>query len=196
MCYLIAGIITFIYKMQPERLMLNQTITSKSTICYVRLMSYVIDRLVKITSTPQLKTRIDYYIAYFYLYNVMCKNDMSLDSLRGYALKASGISDSDAIKVDALIDEKDFADLDTFCKGLSKNFNIEINVSAVLSTWLQAFQTGTQYAMEFFPSFSMMLTHTYIGGYLVNQTAIEKICGTDAVLFVKELFKIIDEVAK
>jgi NAD-dependent DNA ligase len=70
----------------------------------------------------------------------------------------------------------------------------DMQVSNVLSYWMNAFGTGTVLALEYFPSFSAMLTDCYMGGYLNNQITIEKITGPSMVKFTKTILQIGEQV--
>lgn len=191
--YIIGGMVDFIYHQDPSRLVLDQIIIGKGCLCFTRLLSYVIDRIVKISSVPQIKSRIDYLCNLYYQVNLLGKDlhaGGSYNVIRNNAIKYSAISDMDAAKVDSMIQPEDFDDIDKFIKAIARIFDININTTAVISTWVTSFQPGTQLALEFLPSFAMMITNAYVGGYLVNQNLIEKICGIDMVNFAKQLIKI------
>ena len=67
---------------------------------------------------------------------------------------------------------------------------MDFKTSNVIAMWMQAFGTGTVFAMEFLPAFATMLTNTYIGGYIDQQMTIEKITGTAMVSFSKTILQI------
>ena len=66
----------------------------------------------------------------------------------------------------------------------------DLSVSIVVDTWMKSFGTGTIFAMEYFPAFAMMMSNTFVGGYIDQQLTIEKIAGQDMVPFVKTLLQI------
>lgn len=196
--YLISGIVAYIYSLKPDVLLLDQVINSKGIDCFARLFSYIIDRIAKITSVPVLKMKIDYLAAMYYQINILQKEHKSesgFTTVRNNAIKSSNITDMDARSVDILLQENDFDNIDTFIKAIIRMFSINITTTAVIAIWMQAFQTGTQFALEFFPAFSAMMTHTYVNSFLVNQNLIEKICGTDMIIFSKQIFKIAEGAA-
>ena len=74
-------------------------------------------------------------------------------------------------------------------------FNLkDIKIDAILSTWLKSFGTGTIFALEYFPAFAMVMTNTYIGGYIDNQITIEKVCSKSLPKFCKTILEIAEEV--
>jgi len=196
--YLISGVVSYIYSLKPDVLLFDQVLNTKGINCFTRLFSYIVDRIAKITSVPILKMKIDYLAAMYYQINILQRNHKSESgfvTIRNNAIKSSDISDIDARSVDILLQENDFDNIDTFIKALVRMFSIGLTTSAIISIWMQAFQTGTQFALEFFPAFSAMMTHTYVNSFLVNQNLIEKICGTDMIIFSKQIFKIAEGAA-
>ena len=93
--------------------------------------------------------------------------------------------------VDILLDDSCFLDIALFTENLARMFKFkDLSVSLILEKWMSAFGTGTIFALEFFPAFSMMMTNTYIGGYIDQQNSIEKIAGTSLVEFSKTILQI------
>ena len=199
MSYVIAGTTNFVYKMRPEKLLLDQTIIMDGGDCFIRLFSYIVDRIYKIVSVQTLKRKVDYLCGLYYQINLLQKDFKSESAFRQTSIvakKLSNIDDRDATAVDMQLQPEDFTNIDTFVKCLGRLFNFkDFRVAVAISTWMQAFGTGTQFGMEFFPSFAAMLTNAYIGGYLNNQNLIEKVCGTTMITFSKAVLKIGDEVA-
>ena len=196
--YLISGIVSYIYSLKPDILMFDQVLNSKGIDCFSRLFSYIVDRISKITSVPVLKMKIDYLAAIYYQVNILQRSfdlESGFATIRNNAIKSSGISEIDASSVDVLLQEGDFTNIDTFVKALVRMFSLNLTTNAVIAIWMQAFQPGTQFALEFFPAFSSMMTHTYVNSFLVNQNLIEKICGTDMIIFSKQIFKIAEGAA-
>lgn len=199
MSYLINATTSFIYKIRPEKLMLDQSVILDGCECFMRLFSYIIDRIYKIVSVQSLKKRVDYFLSLYYLVNIM-KKDFSSDSsnrnIRNIAMKVTGIEDRDASSVDISVELTDFDNIKTCIEALGRMFNFKgITVDIILSMWMQSFGTGTQFALEFFPQFSAMLTNAYVGGYLNNQNTIEKLCSGAMVSFCKNILKIGESVS-
>ena len=192
--YTISGITAFIFKMREAKLTMDSSIIMDGGICFVRMFSYIIDRMYKIVSVPSLKKKIDYACAMYYLKNILSK-DINTESqfrlARNYALKISDIDERDSRVVDMMFEEKDFDDIFNFCNALTRMFQLkDLKVDAFVATWLKCFGTGTVFAMEYFPSFAGVMTNTYIGGYLDNQVTIEKLCGNHLVQFCKTILAI------
>lgn len=197
--YLIAGMTMFIYKMKPQKLLLDSSVISDGCDCFVRLFSYTVDRIYKITSVQTLKKRIDYTIALYYYINILEKDfntESQFRTIRNNAIKITGIETREASIVDMQIQESDFTDLNAFIMALGRIYSLkDFKIDVFVSMWIKAFGPGTPFALEYFPSFAMMLTNTYIGGYLDNQNTIEKITAPAMVVFVKTLLKIGESVS-
>lgn len=177
--YVINGMVTYIYTLNENRLTGNSSILKDGGDAFTRCFSYVIDRLYKISTVRQLKHRIEYAIALYYQINILGKDfEKNYDSIKANAIKISNIEPKDTQIVDVMLDVGDFADINTFTIALGKVFNLkDISVSSILSMWMNAFGTGTVFALEYFPAFSMIITNTYMGGYLDQQMTIEKVIG-------------------
>ena len=192
--YLVNGVVSFIYKVRPEKLMLDQSVVLDGCECFVKLFSYVIDRIYKIVSIQSLKKRVDYFLAMYFLVNIMQK-DFTSDSgnrnIRNIATKVANIEDRDAAVVDMAVDPHDFDNIKTAVEAMGRIFKFkDIKVDIIIAMWMQSFGTGTQFALEFFPQFSAMLTNAYIGGYLNNQNTIEKLCSGTMSIYCKNILKI------
>lgn len=196
--YVIAGMTYYIYSLASNKILMDASVINDGGECFRGLFSYIIDRIYKITSVPVVKKKIDYVLVMYYMFNLLCRDatlESSFRTVRNTAIKITDIDDKDARSIDILLKDGDFDTLETFIAMLGRVFNLkDISVNAVLSKWMEAYQPGTQFAMEFFPAFSMMLTHAYIGGFLNNQNLIEKITGRPMVSFCKTILRIGDSV--
>jgi len=196
--YTIAGITNFVFKLREAKLTMDSSIILDGGSCFVSMLSYAIDRIYKITSVQQIKKRIDYACALYYQINLLCKDsytESQFKTIKNYAMRIVDIEDSESKIVDIMLKQEDFQDIDTFIKALGRMFNLkDIKIDAVVSTWIKSFGTGTIFALEYFPAFAMVMTNTYIGGYIDNQITIEKICARSLSKFCKSILEIAEEV--
>ena len=78
-----------------------------------------------------------------------------------------------------------------FIETLSDSLRIgKLTIDTFLEKWLYLFGTGTQFALEMYPSFSAMITNAYVGCYLNNQKTIEKILGRHIIPFTLCILKV------
>ena len=199
-CYIVSGMVNFVYRQLLEKLTLNSSVLLDGCNCYVRLFSYIIDRIYKITSVQQVKARIDYTLALFYYHSLLgrdFKSESQFKTTKNYAVKVTGIDDRDADTVNVMLQPTDFEDLEKFVEALKRLFPslVDINVNIILNMWMSAFGPGTYFGIEFFPAFSQILTNAYIGGYIDNQNMIEKLTSPSMVAYVKAILKIGESVA-
>lgn len=192
--YAIAGMVSYIYAQMPQRLLLDSSVISDGCDCFMRLFSYGIDYMYKITSVQTIKQRVDYLAGLYYQFNLLDK-DLNSESqcriAKNNAMKIANIEQKDAKVVDMQLAEHDFDNLDTFLKCVARICDLkDMKIDAFVGTWIRNTGTGAIFALEYFPAFSMMLTNTYVGGYIDNQITIEKICGNALVAFVKSILKI------
>lgn len=190
--YLINAMVSFIYAKAEAKLTNNSSIVKDGGEAFVKLFSYIIDRIYKISTVQSLRKRVEYMAALYYQINLLGKDySKYYDSIKATAMRISDIENKDAQIVDIMIEESDFLDIEHFINSLSRIFKFnDLSYSIVLDKWMQAFGTGTMFALEFFPAFSMMLTNTYVGGYIDQQLSIEKITGQSMVKFVKTILEI------
>ena len=190
--YIINAISSYVYVMAENKMTGNTSIIKDGMEAWVNCFSYIIDRMYKISSVTQLKRRLDYLAALYYQVNILGKNlRTSHDSIVANAIRVSGITVQDAKVVDIMLNETDFDNIDIFVKALGRILKLkDIKTSNVVSYWMSAFGTGTVFALEYLPAFSMMMTNTYVGGYIDQQLSIEKIAGPSMVKFSKTILQI------
>lgn len=190
--YIINAMTSFIYVKAENKLLGNASILKDGCDAWVRCFSYIIDRMYKISTVPQIKHKVDYLAAIYYQVAIMCKNfENNEDSIKANAIRVSNIDDKDARVVDIMIQPHDFANIDAFVSALGRIIQFkDIKTANIVSYWMNAFGPGTVFALEYFPAFSAMMTNTYVGAYLDQQMTIEKIAGQSMVKFSKTILQI------
>ena len=190
--YIINAMTAYIYVKAENKLLGNSSILKDGCEAWVKCFSYIIDRMYKISTVPNIKRRVDYLAAIYYQVAIMCKDfDKYEDSIKANAIRISDIESSEARAVDIMIEEHDFDNIDTFVNALGRIIQLkDIKVGNIVSYWMNAFGPGTVFALEYFPAFSAMMTNTYVGAYLDQQMSIEKIAGQSMVKFSKTILQI------
>ena len=194
--YVINAMTSLTYAVATQRLTGNASIIKDGAEAFTRCFSYVLDRMYKLTTVQQLKKRVDYAAAMYYQINILERDfDKNFDSIKAIAMKVADIEARDAQIVDNQFSEKDFKDINTFSKAVGTAFGLkDLKVANIVSLWMSAFGTGTAFALEYFPAFSMMMTNTYVAGYIDNQITIEKVAGPAMVSFTKSILQIGEQV--
>lgn len=190
--YIINAMTSYIYVKAENKLLGNASILKDGCEAWVRCFSYIIDRMYKISTVPQIKRRVDYLSAIYYQTAIMCKDlDKNEDSIKANAIRISDIDSKDAKVMDMMIEERDFINIDTFVKALGRIIQLkDIKTANIVSYWMNAFGPGTVFALEYFPAFSAMMTNTYVGAYLDQQMSIEKVAGQSMIKFSKTILQI------
>ena len=130
------------------------------------------------------------YMSSIYFQTCVCGRVYS-ESIERRAKIISGISSKDIEVIDIKLDGTAYKNIDTFIQAVAKIINAEgLKLDNFVEKWVMLFGSGTQFAMEYFPAFSKMITDTYIGAYLNNQKTIEKVVGRDIVTYSTNLFRI------
>ncbi len=190
--YLINAATSYIYTLDEKRLINNSSIINDGCSAFIKCFSYVIDRIYKISTVQSLRHKIEYAAALYYQVNILGRDfSKNYNSIKVVAMKATNINKTDANVVDIMLEESAFIDINSFVKNVARMFKLsDLSVSIVVDTWMKSFGTGTIFAMEYFPAFAMMMSNTFVGGYIDQQLTIEKIAGQDMVPFVKTLLQI------
>jgi hypothetical protein len=198
MSYIINAMVSYIYAVAPNKLLGNSSILKDGGDAFVHALSYIVDRLYKISTVRDIKLRVEYLIAIYWQVCIIGKSlEKDYDSIIANAIKLSGIDKRNAAAVDILYnnyekieDRAPFNNIDLFVNSLSKLGFKDIKTANFVSYWMSAFGTGTVFGMEYFPAFSAMLTNTYVGGYLDQQITIEKVTANSMVSFTKTILQI------
>ena len=190
--YLINAMTSYIYAMAETKITNNSNLVRTGGEAFVDCFSYIMDRIYKISTVRTLKKRVEYAAALYWQINIIGKDfSKNFDSIKANAMKISDCDARDTQIVDIMIDDTAFIDIEHFVDTLKRMFKFnDLSVSILLDKWIQAFGTGTIFALEYFPAFSMMMTNTYVGGYLDQQLTIEKVTGQNMVKFTKEILQI------
>lgn len=190
--YVINAMTAYIYIKAENKLLGNASVLKDGCDAWVRCFSYIIDRMYKISTVPQLYNRVNYLAAVYYQVAIMCKNlNKNQDSIMANAIRVSNIDPNDAKMMNMLVKESDFTNIDTFVKALGRIMQLkDIKTGNIVSFWMNAFGPGTIFALEYLPAFSAMMTNTYVGAYLDQQMTIEKIAGQSMIKFSKTILQI------
>ena len=183
---------TYIYYKDENRLVNNANIIRKGAQCFSELLTYVVDYIAHISSTPKNRSYCKYMCAQYYLYCILGKD--ATDGTIHMARQISGLSEREANVVELQYDQNTFINIKFFIDSLSKVLRIDkLTIDVVVERWMYLFSPSTVFALELFPAFATMLTDCYIGAYLNNQKTIEKVLGQNMVEFCKAIFKVGDD---
>lgn len=192
--YLITAMNSYVYTLMETRITHNQSIIKDGGEAFAKMFAYIIDRIYKITTIHTLRKRVEYISAMYYQANILGKDysdPKQLDTIKVVAMNIANIDKRDAQIVDIQLEENCFLNINTFIAALNKIFNFkDLSISLVTEKWMQAFGTGTIFAMEYYPAFAMTLTNAYVGGYIDQQLTIEKVTGQSMVKFTKSVLEI------
>lgn len=177
--YLQNAVPYLLYRNDFVRFTNNTVITTAATECYVNCFSFLLDYL-RIVGYSESKQKIQYLAGLFFLVNHMGKG---LDNYtKNVAAKIAKIGVSDINKYELYYDPEDLLNIDTFISMLVENFKLKgLTTETFITRWMYHFGRGTEYAIDLFTSFCVMILSAYSGTYIVNQKQIEKCCGRSMV---------------
>ena len=188
--YLVSAMHTLIYYADEDRICSNAKVMSTGAAAFASVFTHVVDYCCKISSMPSTKNKCMYLTALYYLSNILGKDHTS-EGCRRIAKKISGLSDRDAGIVDIQIKSESMLNINYFVQTLSTALHLnKLTLDVVVERWMNIYGTGTVFALEIFPAFASMITDAYVGAYLNNQKAVEKVAGTNMTEFTKVLLMI------
>lgn len=188
--YLTSAMTYTIYHIDPIRLIGNTKLVESGTNCFSLLFTHVIDYL-RVGGVENVRAKTIYLSSLYYQLGILRLKPS--DSIRNRALKFSKLTSKEADVLDFLMKPNAFYDINTFIDNLTTVLKInDLKIENFVDKWLFLYKTGTQFAMEYFPAFSSMLTNAYHGAYIVNQLTIEKVLnnGKDLNDYVQSLLQI------
>lgn len=192
--HLLNAMNTYIYWIQPARLLNNTSLIDTGTQAFADLFTYVIDYL-RVGGVDNVRERSKYFAALYYQCGLLCK-DLT-DSVRNRAKKISGINQREADIIETLMGPDPFKNINNAIIAIAKILRIDgqLKLDNFIEKWAFAFGSGTEYGTELYTSFASILTNAYVGSYINNQKTIEKVLGRTLVEFTNALFKVGSELA-
>lgn len=181
--YLFSGMTAFIYHVDPKRILLNSDVCKNGAKAFSSLFTHIVDYLYKISSMgPGFKNKCLYLSAMYYLIGILKKD--RTDSVQAICRNISGLSSKEEDILLTDVDDKEFLNIKLFVDLVSAKLRLsKLTLEAVVEKWVWQYGTGTQYALELFPSFAGMLSNVYIGAYINQQKTIEKVAGRSIIDF-------------
>lgn len=171
------ALIYLLYRNQRFKLTNNPNIVLASTKCYVSMFNYILDYL-RIIGFSQNKDRISYLTALYYLHGMI---GYSIDDpyAKSIATKVANIQPRQATAFDYFIDDESmFDNIGTYIPTIVSTFKLKgLDLPVFMSRWTNSFGPGTEYGVELFTSFLIVLINAYTGSYIIRQKQVETACG-------------------
>ena len=178
--YLITAKNNMIYYSIPDAFSKKVNVVILCAKIFSKLFTHVIDYIANISVVSENRDKMLYLSSKYFLFNHMQLEDE--DRINEIAIKASGITESQARIFNIASEGNDLETLPGFVDTIIKLFKLEkLTLSVVIEKWMFLYGSGTALALEFLPSFLALVTDAYSGVYLNNQKSIEKILGKDLV---------------
>lgn len=180
--YLVSAMNTRIYYADPKRLIMREEIIKNGASAFSSMFTYIVDYLYKISTISSTRDKCEYLSSMYYMVNILQK-DMT-DSIKHTCRNIAGISEREEEILLMQLSDNAFHNIKFFVEEVAKVLRLpKLTLDALLEKWLYIYGTGTQFALEFYPSFATMMTNVYVGCYLNNQKTIEKVVGRDMIAF-------------
>lgn len=190
--YLTSALMMRIYYSYPEKLLNRDKLVDVGTTCFAEMFTYIIDFL-RLSGTDKLREKCMYISSIYYQVNIL--NKEYSPAIERRAKSISKIQSKDVELLDIQLESDTYKNISTLIPSVAKIINAadSLKLDNFMNKWITLYGTGTQFATEYYPAFSSMLTNAYNGSYLNSQKIIEKICGRHLVEYTTEIFRIGDE---
>jgi hypothetical protein len=187
--YLTSAMMQLIYNSEPNRLISNTTLIAPLRSGFAQLVSYIIDYLYKTSNLDGMRDMIKHMASMYFDINILKRDyNISKDSIDAAALKISGLSNRQLDVLEIYTEDDTFDNIKTFVETLNELLKVQkLTIDVFMKKWLDLCGSGTQFALEYFPSLSDMFTNAYCLSYINNQKTIEKIVGKDLSLYSSKL---------
>lgn len=187
--YLVSALNSFIYYIDPKRLIMRDEINNAGAKCFSSLFTHIIDYLYKVSTTPSTRDKCVYMSSLYYIKNILCKD--ITDSVKTMCRRISGISEREEEIIWLQLDDEDFLNIKKFIDKIANVLKLpKLTIDIFVEKWLYLYGVGTQFALELYPAFATMITNVYVGCYLNNQKTIEKIVGRNMVDFTTTILRV------
>lgn len=188
--HLLSAMNQFIYYSRPLSITMREGIISSGAKCFSSLFTHIVDYLYKVSIVTGTKDKCIYLSALYYVRGILGKE--ITDSVKALCRKISNISErEEEILLIKLDQDKAFVNIKFFIEELSKVLTLpKLTLDVFLEKWIFVYGTGTQFALELYPSFATMITDVYVGCYINNQKTIEKVVGKDMIDFTNNILRI------
>ena len=178
--YLTQAMVQVIYHIDPTRLFNNTAMIEAARSAFSQMITYIVDYLYKISNTES-KFICRHMAAMYFDINLLRRDPIQdAQKIHDSSVKISKLTERQIDIIGMYLDENSFDNIKTFIETLAKVLKIsKLTLDVFLNKWIYIYGSGTQFALEYYPAFSNMLTDVYCLAYLNNQKTIEKIVGSD-----------------
>ena len=183
--YLVSSMTQLIYNIDPIRIFSNTSMIESARAAFAQMVTYIIDYLYKISNTDISKDMCKHFASMYFDINLLRRDPVQdEDKIKSSAVKISKLADPQIELLKMYFDDTTFLNIKTFIETLAKILKIQkLSLDVFLGKWIYLYGSGTQFALEYYPSFSDLLTNVYCISYLNNQKTIEKVVGRDMGIF-------------
>ena len=189
--YLTSAFVYQVYNMNPAILLRNAKLIDSGTRCFALLFTHIIDYL-RMGGVDNIRAK-SLYLSAIYYQKCVLNNVYSDDVVKARAKNISGLSSREIDVIEYQLKNDTFNNIDTFINTVAEVLKIpSLKIDNFVEKWVFLYKSGTQFALEYYPAFSSMLTNAFHGGYLNNQQTIEKVLnnGRDLVEYCRVILQL------
>ena len=133
------------------------------------------------------------YLSSLYYQKCLLGDIYSDNIVRNRAKKISGLSDREIDVIEYQLDKDSFTNIKNFVDTIARILKVNaLKIDNFIEKWVFLYKSGTQFATEYYPAFSSMLTNANHGAYINNQKTIEKVTnnGKEMVAYTRALLQL------
>lgn len=192
--HLINAETSMIYALKPNMIINNGRIRELGSNCFSSLFTHIVDYVGKISVVEYARDKCLYLSSRYFLTNVMMLDNEN--TIRDISRKIAGITEMKENTYDYLLtkpkgnteDTNPFKSLKTFTALINDTFKLDgFTTDLLVEKWMYLYGQDTPFALEFFPTFSAMMTNAYSGTFINNQKTIENKCGRNMIEYAKTI---------
>lgn len=160
---------------------------------FASLFNNIINYLFKTNTIQNIHNRCMFLAAQYFIRNILAagQDGPIASSAVSVAKNIAKMSDREVELMDMYITKDSFKDIDAFINTIREALKLsKLTTEGFVTTWVKMYTPSTLFALEYFPAFSAMLTNTYIGCYLNNQSTIEKVTNRGLPEYVKSVLAV------
>lgn len=173
------------YNAVPSEYVNNYDLRQNMMAAFSNLVNGIITYL-RYGAVPKVREKVSYISNLYFLFNICQINPAVSNNMRMYdvAAKTAGLTNAELNAINYILSSSEgwynnaagFINVIATVIGAS-----QLTIDVFVEKWALQYRSGTQYALEYYPALAAMMTNTFIGANIVNQTTINRNVGDNLV---------------
>lgn len=187
--HLVNAMTSLIYYTDEKRLLSSHKLRESGAKAFSSMFVYIMDSLFKVNSITNLRGKCIYLSSMYFYKNIIHMPKDNNDYI--VCQRMADLSDREIAIINSNSPDNIYDNIKTFIDSVSDILKLDkLTLDIFIEKWMWLLGAGTVFGLELFPSFTAIMTDTYVGCYLNNQKTIEKITAQNMVVYTKEVIDI------